>query len=113
VAEAGGIEAVIKNPQHPYTQELVGSIPLPNPSQRWIEGGDGLGTDAVESNIHQVKTGCKFATRCPHVMARCREAQPPLFQILTNQVAACNLYDSAPVMENDHLSEALQIRSLP
>ena len=37
VMEAGDVDRVIKNPQHPYTQLLVDSIPWPNLEQRWGE----------------------------------------------------------------------------
>src|SRR5258705_4821712 len=35
VAEVGDVELVVKQPQHPYTQLLVGSIPLPDPDRAW------------------------------------------------------------------------------
>src|SRR5256885_5835793 len=35
VAEAGSVEEVVKSPHHPYTQLLVGSIPLPDPTHHW------------------------------------------------------------------------------
>ncbi len=37
VMEAGDVDAVIKDPQHPYTKLLVDSIPWPNLDQRWGE----------------------------------------------------------------------------
>ncbi len=38
VVEAGDAETVIKDPKHPYTRLLVGSIPWPDPDRHW--GGD-------------------------------------------------------------------------
>ena len=35
VAEAGDAALVVKNPQHPYTQLLVSSIPWPDPDRLW------------------------------------------------------------------------------
>ena len=35
VAEAGDVELVVKQPQHPYTQLLIGSIPLRRPERTW------------------------------------------------------------------------------
>ena len=37
VAEAGDVEQVIKDPHHPYTRELIQSIPVPDPGSAWIE----------------------------------------------------------------------------
>lgn len=110
VAEAGDIEAVIKNPQHPYTQELVNSIPLPSLGQHWIASDDSMGAEAVDNVMHQVRKGCKYATRCPHVMERCRQNQPPLYQVGQGQVAACYLYDETPALAGDNLTDTLHKR---
>jgi len=43
VSEAGDVELVVRQPKHPYTQLLIGSIPSPNPRRRWTArrvGGD-------------------------------------------------------------------------
>jgi oligopeptide/dipeptide ABC transporter ATP-binding protein len=109
VAEAGDVDAVIKNPQHPYTQELVASIPLPDPSSTWIESDDSMGTEAVEGVQHQVTVGCKYATRCPHVWDRCRQALPPLYRTPGGQVASCYLYEAEyPALPDEDLTNALR-----
>ncbi len=98
VAETGDVESVIKNPQHPYTQLLVSSIPLPDPERRWSDdvpttGGRETGGEA---------TGCRFADRCPHVMPMCHEAQPPLYRTGAHRAVACYLYrDAAETLEGD------------
>lgn len=100
MVEVGSVELVIKNPLHPYTQLLVGSIPLPNPKLRW--GG----------SITEVKTrpqpaahnkGCKFANRCPHVMSICHESPPPLFATDAKRAVACYLYQDAPPIAEEEL----------
>ena len=35
VAEAGDVERVVKEPEHPYTRLLIGSIPRPDPKHPW------------------------------------------------------------------------------
>jgi len=96
VMEAGDTEQVITRPQHPYTQLLVNSIPWPDPNQLWgeaVESARGIGT--------RQNRGCKFAERCPHVMDKCLEAVPPLYQLDKVHVASCYLYDdSAGTMED-------------
>jgi peptide/nickel transport system ATP-binding protein len=35
VVERGNAHSVIQTPHHPYTKLLIGSIPLPDPRERW------------------------------------------------------------------------------
>ena len=37
VVEEGGVDDVINNPKHPYTQLLINCIPKPDPNEKWIE----------------------------------------------------------------------------
>jgi oligopeptide/dipeptide ABC transporter ATP-binding protein len=97
VAELGDIELVIKDPQHPYTQLLVGSIPLPNPELRWGARDDD-GSRAGAAGPVQNR-GCKFADRCPHVMDICHTAPPPLFRTQEGRAAACYLYTGSPTVK--------------
>ena len=88
VAEAGDVRLAVKQPKHPYTRLLVGSIPLPDPQRAWTEElpPSELGRQAVDG------VGCKFAPRCPHAFEPCLQAAPPLFQTEPNRTAACYLY---------------------
>ena len=76
VVEAGDVDLVIKAPQHPYTQLLVDSIPLPNPKLQW--GQRELQPRTLNSQASA--TGCRFADRCPQVMDVCHTQTPPFFQ---------------------------------
>jgi peptide/nickel transport system ATP-binding protein len=96
IAETGDVESVIKHPQHPYTQLLVGSIPLPDPKRRWGEHVVAAATDDAAT----LRQGCAFAPRCPHVMDQCRTTVPPLYQLGTHRAAACFL---APLASNADL----------
>jgi oligopeptide/dipeptide ABC transporter ATP-binding protein len=91
VMERGDIDGIIQNPQHPYTQLLINSIPIPDPDIRW-EGRLKSSTAGKTQTVSD--TGCKFASRCPHVMPRCVEKLPPEYPVDKNQYAACYLYDS-------------------
>jgi peptide/nickel transport system ATP-binding protein len=109
VAEAGDVDRVIKDPQHPYTQELVSSIPLPNPEQQWIQSDDSMAAADLELG-QVVYGGCKYASRCPHVMDRCYQSPPPLYQVNPGQVAACYLYEQTPALQDDNLTDTLHTR---
>ncbi|CAN5660553.1 ABC transporter ATP-binding protein [soil metagenome] len=96
VVETGNVDLVIKQPQHPYTQLLVDSIPLPNPKLQW---GQRDFTQRTNLNGTEPNLGCRFADRCPHVMSICREKLPPLYQTDARRAVACYLYKDAPVAE--------------
>jgi peptide/nickel transport system ATP-binding protein len=87
--EYGHIDRVIQTPQHPYTQLLVGSIPIPDPDIRW----QGRSTSsASEETTSAIDEGCKFYHRCSQAMDRCRATPPPSYQVETDQYANCYLY---------------------
>src|SRR5258708_37882345 len=102
VMEAGDIDTVIKNPQHPYTRLLIDSIPGPNLDQRW-------GEHPIKAREAGVKNeGCRFFSRCPTAMERCK-IEPPLFRIAEHQSASCYLYDKKPQIVAERLSDLLPV----
>ena len=123
VVEMGEVEKVIKAPKHPYTQLLVGSIPLPEPKSRWgaaaaaDPGGDQssvAATEPVDESSEAAKGletaasrgtgGCAFADRCPHAMAHCREQSPPLLLTDPGRATACYLYEEAPSLSGEQIA---------
>ena len=97
VAEAGDVELVVRDPKHPYTRLLIGSIPYPDPDHPW-KGEEAASADGVAASDQ----GCRFASRCPAAMAICGESVPPLFRIDERRAAACYLYrDGEPVAAAD------------
>lgn len=107
VAELGHVELVIKDPQHPYTQLLVDSIPLANPNRRWGERELVIASEADEGEGAPIQQGCHFAPRCPHVMPICREQPVPIYRTDARQGAACFLYQEQPVLPADAVPEML------
>jgi oligopeptide/dipeptide ABC transporter ATP-binding protein len=98
VAEVGSVEKVIGDPKHPYTRLLVNSIPLPDPDIHWGGESEVKTKAAVSTAPPKELHGCKFANRCPYVMAECHEAAPPLYLTDDDRAVACYLYkDTAPV----------------
>lgn len=90
VVESGDVDLVIKTPKHPYTQLLVDSIPLPNPKVHW--GQLEIKPRNVEGANHD---GCRFATRCPHVMPICQQKSPSLIQTEPLRTVACYLFQDS------------------
>jgi oligopeptide/dipeptide ABC transporter ATP-binding protein len=85
VSETGPTEQVFATPQHPYTQALLAAVLLPDPDHVLSEAA-AMGEIASAMNP---PSGCRFHTRCPHVMDICRSTAP----ILTGapHAAACHL----------------------
>lgn len=105
VMEAGNVDNVIKSPQHPYTRLLIDSIPWPDISRKWGE----TAIKVRESDIsEQTAVGCRFASRCPMVMEKCKQS-PPLFRLSEYQAASCFLYEQHPSIEPEKLSELLPV----
>jgi len=88
--EAGDVEHVVRAPLHPYTQLLVGSIPLVSTERDW------MAQPVPASSGTDDGAGCRFAARCPAVMSLCRTMQPPLFRTETRRAVACHQYRDAP-----------------
>ena len=93
IAEAGDVELVVKQPQHPYTQLLISSIPLASAERTWAN--ETVAAPAIQAAGH---AGCKFADRCPSASAPCLQAAPPFFQTDRQRAVSCYLYQSAPVL---------------
>ncbi|PKP75415.1 MAG: peptide ABC transporter ATP-binding protein [Alphaproteobacteria bacterium HGW-Alphaproteobacteria-6] len=90
IAELGPRDALYAEPLHPYTQALLSAVPEPDPvveatRRRVILTGD------VPSPANPPK-GCNFSTRCPKVMAICREVEPAFREIVPGRFAACHLH---------------------
>jgi oligopeptide/dipeptide ABC transporter ATP-binding protein len=102
VVEAGDVELVVRQPQHPYTQLLVGSIPLPRAERTWAPDGGPAPTSPLPAG----GPGCPFADRCPAAMPACRRSAPPLFQTARHRVVACFLYQEAPALPAHRMAAA-------
>ncbi len=92
VMEAAPSEEVMAEPLHPYTQLLLSAVPDP---------ATGLAKKRVEARgeiptVINPQPGCRFANRCPHVMAICREQTPPLLQVTPQHRVRCYLYGQGP-----------------
>lgn len=73
VVEEAEVEELFENPQHPYTQGLIRSVPKLRQNSRRLESIAGNVPD-----LSQMPAGCKFAPRCPHVMESCLVKEPKL-----------------------------------
>ena len=80
-----------KHPIHPYTQTLLSAVPVPDPEvsrsrQRIVLEGD------IPSPIGP-PSGCRFHTRCPYAMDKCKECVPQFKEYGPGHYAACHLLE--------------------
>lgn len=76
------------SPKHPYTEALLSSVPIPNPKmkkKRILLQGE------IPSPIN-LPQGCRFYSRCPYRMDRCREVDPPFKKLDEDHWIACHLF---------------------
>jgi len=88
VVEEAPVQELFRAPRHPYTQGLIRSIPridLAAVHKQRLETIRG-----VVPSLLEPAPGCRFAPRCPHARAACRET-PPLREIGPGHKVACVL----------------------
>jgi peptide/nickel transport system ATP-binding protein len=87
LVEVGTSAQICLSPKHPYTQALLSAVPIPDPAakkQRIVLAGD------VPTPINP-PAGCRFHTRCPIAIERCKIEEPPLRPLPDGRDAACHL----------------------
>jgi oligopeptide/dipeptide ABC transporter ATP-binding protein len=85
LVELATSERLFAAPSHPYTRALLSAIPVPDPKRekhRVLLSGD------IPSPLNP-PSGCRFHTRCPAVMERCRSHAPPLFLLEPGHPVRC------------------------
>jgi peptide/nickel transport system ATP-binding protein len=88
IVEMGPVDKVLIYPKHPYTQLLIESIPEADPDKKWKRKISIADTEYTE----YLKTGCKFAGRCPNVMEICKKEEPKEVMV-DNVIVKCHLYN--------------------
>lgn len=84
IVEEASVEDLYRNPQHPYTEGLLGSLPRLDQ-----KGQELLNIKGQPPNLYEYPTYCPFAPRCPYVMDKCLEENPPLVEIGDGRKTAC------------------------
>jgi peptide/nickel transport system ATP-binding protein len=83
IVEMGPVAAIIRNPQHPYTKGLIGSIPsLTDRCERLTQ------IDGAMPRLNAMPDGCAFHPRCRLASDQCR-SEPPSLSAAGASLAAC------------------------
>jgi peptide/nickel transport system ATP-binding protein len=86
IAEIGPVHEVIHQPNHPYTEGLMGSIPAMDEDRERL-----LQIDGAMPRLTAIPSGCAFNPRCPKAFDRCRRERPELIDAGATR-AACWLH---------------------
>ncbi|GIV84308.1 MAG: ABC transporter ATP-binding protein [Candidatus Roseilinea sp.] len=96
VVEIAPVNALFRQPKHPYTEALMSAVPIQNPRHR-----NRVARIRLEGEVPDPSnppSGCYFHPRCPYVQERCRRETPALRNIGDGRQVAC------------HFAEELQLR---
>ncbi len=92
IVETADAGALFASPRHPYSRALLSAIPMPRPgakrSRVVLEG-------EMPSPIDP-PSGCRFHTRCPYVIDRCRIELPQLLPSTAGHLTACHRSQELP-----------------
>jgi len=89
IVERADADTIFNDPQHPYTQSLLRSIPKIAMRREELDPIKGM-----VPNPFRRPTGCNFNPRCPKAMDMCREIVPSITYLSPNHTVACLLYES-------------------
>jgi oligopeptide/dipeptide ABC transporter ATP-binding protein len=108
IVEIADAQALFASPRHPYSRALLSAIPVPTPRakrSRIVLKGE------MPSALNP-PPGCRFHTRCPYVVERCRVEPPQLLADAAGHLAACHRAAELPppdaIVPADSLSPALE-----
>ena len=85
LVEEGDTRTILKSPRHPYTQYLIKSLP------RLDERAERVSIPGRPPALDNPPQGCRFHTRCPLVIDKCRTIDPETISINDGHRVACHL----------------------
>lgn len=87
IMEYSDSDKLFKDPLHPYTQALLAAVPVPDPDVELR-----ITLVGEMPSLMKPPSGCRFHTRCPSVMDKCKVQEPQLLEVKRGHFVACHLY---------------------
>jgi peptide/nickel transport system ATP-binding protein len=87
VVEEAPVIALFKDPRHPYTRGLLGSIPVIGRKEqigRQLQEISGMVPSPADMPL-----GCRFHPRCSQAMDKCRQEEPPMTRLAEHRRVSC------------------------
>jgi oligopeptide/dipeptide ABC transporter ATP-binding protein len=89
IVERAPTRKLFDDVRHPYTKALFSAVLPPHPNRRQDE----IVLEGEIPSPLNPPSGCRFHTRCPFVMPRCAQQEPPLRELTPDHFSACHLYE--------------------
>jgi oligopeptide/dipeptide ABC transporter ATP-binding protein len=88
IQELAPVRELFKNPMHPYTRGLLGSLPR-------VDGPKAARLTTIPGSVPDIldlPAGCKFTSRCPDRFEPCPDIEPALVERAPGHFVRCHLY---------------------
>jgi peptide/nickel transport system ATP-binding protein len=90
VVESGSTEQLFRNPQHPYTRQLIKAFPNIHEKREMVTSIKG-----DPPNLLEPPPGCRFAPRCNERMDVCDVEDPATVEVEPGHFVRCHLFKEA------------------
>jgi oligopeptide/dipeptide ABC transporter ATP-binding protein len=84
IMETADVQTLFRAPAHPYTKGLIGSVPDLAHARQMLPSISGAPPDPRD-----LPQGCRFAPRCPHVIAACQLGTQEIIRLAAGHTTAC------------------------
>ena len=90
IVEEAPVKELFANPQHPYTEGLIASVPRLGKRLHRLPSIPGSVPD-----LSVMPEGCRFAPRCKYAQDSCKQKMPELQTVAEGHRCACPFYRNA------------------
>jgi len=85
IVEEASVSAIFHNPLHPYTRQLLNSVPRLEADQTRLQEIPGM-----VPSLYDLPPGCDFHPRCAEATAACKLSRPKLWEMEAGHRVACS-----------------------
>ena len=96
LSEIASGEQFFRQPEHPYTQMLLSSIPVISEAEEAMKPDKVTSSGEIPSPVN-IPSGCSFNTRCPLKKDICHQADPQMISVGSDHLVRCHLFSDGQI----------------